>query len=321
MAITIVFAIGLVSAALPAVAQPSQKFPARPVRIVVGFSAGSATDITARMIGPRLSELWGQPVIVENRPGAGSTVAAAQVAKAAPDGHTLLLVSSALAIGAALNPSLPYDTLKDFRGVAQVGVTTAILATSPAHGIKSVGELIALARAQPGKVFFGSAGAGSGTHLTAERFRMVAGIKTVHVAFKGQPEMLVEILAGRIHYATPSLGPALPLLKDGRLVALAVLDSQRSPLILDVPAITESLPTYERDASHALVAPAGTPRSILDQISGDVARAVAHPDVQRQMLAIGFVPATTTPEQYDQILRSMIETFTNVAKEAGLRPQ
>jgi tripartite-type tricarboxylate transporter receptor subunit TctC len=314
-------AAGIISIAAPDAAYAQQKFPSRPVRIVVPFSPGSATDISARMIAPRLSERWGQPVIVENRSGAGGTLAAAAVAQATPDGHTLLLVSAAFAIGAVLNSSLPYDPLKDFTGVTQIGTTSGLLAASSTLGVKSVKELIALAKERPGKILFGSAGAGSGIHMTAERFKFTAGINTVHVGFKGQPEMLIEIIAGRIHYGFPSLGPALGFIRDGRLVALAVVTAKRTPLLPDVPVLSEVLPGFERDASHALIAPAKTPRPILNQISQDVARVLELPEVKQQMEGMSFEPAPTTPEEYDRILRGLIKTFTRVAQEAGLKPK
>jgi tripartite-type tricarboxylate transporter receptor subunit TctC len=315
--VTAVFAAVVAFAAVPTHAQP--KFPAKPVRIVVGFSPGSATDITARMLGPRLSELWGQPVVVENRAGAGGTLAATVVARAAPDGYTLLLTSAAFAIAAALRTDLPYDSLKDFAGVTQVGFTSGVLTVAPSLGVKSVKELIALGKAQPDKLLFGSAGAGSGIHLTAERFRMAAGIRAVHVGFRGQPEMLIDLAAGRIHYAFPSLGPVMPFIKDGRVLAIAVVTAKRSPLLPDVPAMTEVLPTFERDASHAILAPARTPRPILNQISRDVARVMDLPEVKRQMEAMSFEPAPTTPEEYDRLLRKLIATFIEVGKATGLR--
>jgi tripartite-type tricarboxylate transporter receptor subunit TctC len=306
------------AAAAPAVAQTQQKFPTKPVRIVVGFSAGSATDMTARMLAPKLSELWGQPVIIENRPGAGSTVASTQVAKATPDGHTLMLVSASFAITAVLQKNLTYDPLKDFQGVTQIGSTSAALTVSPTLGVKSVNELIALAKERPGKIIFASTGGGSGIHLTTERFNMVAGIKVVHVAYKGQPEMIVEVVTGRAHYAMPGLGPAMPFIKDGRLLALAVLTPKRSPLLPEVPAMVEILPAFERYAAHALMAPTGTPRPILNQISRDVRRVLDHPDVKQIMENIGFEPAPTTPEESDRIVRNQIETFSEVSKAVGL---
>ncbi len=310
---------GVATIAGPDLAQAQQKYPSKPVRIVVGFSAGSATDITARMLGPRLGEKWGQPVIIENRPGAGGMLAAAIVAKATPDGHTLLLISAAFAIGAVLHTNLPYDPLKDFTGVAQIGASTGALAVAPSLGVKSVQELIALAQERPGKIFFGSAGAGSGIHMTAERFKMLAGIKTVHVAFKGQPEMLIEILAGRIHYGFPGLGPALAMIKDGRLVALAVVTLKRSPQLPDVPTMAEVVPGFERDATHALMAPAGTPRPVLNKVSKDVAGVLDLPEVKQQMHNMSFEPAPTSPEELDRIVRRLIETFSKVVRAAGLR--
>ena len=304
--------------AAPAIAQTQQKFPTKPVRIVVGFSPRSATDITARLIGPKLAEMWGQPVVIENRSGAGSTLASTMVAQATPDGHTLLMVSTSFAITAVLQKNLPYDALRDFRGISQIGSTTGALVVSPSLGVKSAKEFIALAQERPGKILFGSAGAGSGLHMSTERFNMAAGIKGVHVGFKGQPEMLVEIVTGRVHYGFPGLGSAMPFIKDGRLVPLAVNTPRRSPVLPDVPALVEILPGFERDAAHALMAPARTPRPIVHQISKDVARVLDMPDVKERMHAISFDPAPTAPEEYDAIVRKQLEVFTKVAKAAGL---
>jgi len=218
-----------------------------------------------------------------------------------------------------LHKDLPYDPLRDFVAATQIGSSTGILAVSPALGAKSVKELIVLARERPGRILFGSAGAGSGIHLTAERFKMLAGIPTVHVGFKGQPEMLLEIMAGRIHYGFPSLGPSLGMIRDGRLIALAVVTPKRSPLLPDVPVMAEILPGFERDATQGLLAPAGTPRAILDQISRDVARVLELPEVKQQMAAINFDPAPTSPEEYDRMIRGMIATFSKVVVAAGLR--
>jgi tripartite-type tricarboxylate transporter receptor subunit TctC len=313
--LTLVMVVGSATA----LAQAQPKYPTKPVRIVVGFSAGSATDITARMVAPGLSTLWKQAVVIDNRPGAGGSVGYAQVAKATPDGHTLALISTSFPIGAVLHKDLPYDALKDFAAVTQIGSSTGILAVSPALGAKSVKELIALAKERPGKILFGSAGAGSGIHLTAERFKMLTGIPTVHVGFKGQPEMLLEIMAGRIQYGFPSLGPSLGMVRDGRLLALAVVTPKRSPLLPDVPTMLELLPGFERDATQGLLAPAATPRYVLNQISRDVARVLELPDVKQQMASINFDPAPTTPEEYDRMIRGMIATFSKVVVAAGLR--
>jgi tripartite-type tricarboxylate transporter receptor subunit TctC len=308
-------------AAAPDLAQAQQNYPSRPVRFVVGFSPGSATDITARMVGPRLAEMWGQPVVIDNRPGAGGAIATTAVSRAAPDGYTLALISASFAIGAVLHRDLPYDPLKDFVGVTQIGTTSGVLAVTPSLPVKSVKDLIALAKERPGKILFGSAGAGSGIHISAERFRMVAGINTVHIGFKGQPEMLLEIIAGRVHYGMPGLGPSMGMIKDGRIRALAVVTKNRSPLLPDVPVLSEVLPGFERDATHGLLAPAGTPRRILNKISKDVATVLELPEIKQMMVAMTFEPGPTTPEEYDRIIRNMIGVFSKVVVAAGLRPK
>ena len=308
--------------ALPACAQSAvatSVWPVRPVRLIVGFSAGSATDITARLIAPKLAELWGQPVVIENRTGAGSSIASAMAAQATPDGYTILLISASFAINAVLRSNAGYDPLRDFASVAQIGYSTGVLVVTPTLGVKSIKELIAVANERPGKLLYGSAGAGSGIHFTAERFRMSAGIRATHVAFKGQPEMLIEILAGRIHYGVPGLGPALGMIRDGRLLALATVMPKRSPLLPDVPAMIEILPTFRRDAAHALMAPAKTPRPVINKISKDLARVLDLPETKKQMEAIDFMPAPSTPEEFDKTLRGMLVTFDEVARAAGLK--
>jgi tripartite-type tricarboxylate transporter receptor subunit TctC len=297
----------------------SQKWPERPVRIIIGFSPGSSTDFTARTIGPRLSELWGQPVIYENRSGAGGSLANATVAKATPDGYTLSMISSSFAVNYVLAAQAPYDPIKEFVAVTQVGYPTSVLATSPSLGIKTVKELIAMAHARPGKFFFGTTGAGSGTHMTTTRFNMAAGIKPQHVAFKGQPELLIEIVTGRVHFGIPGLGPSLPMIKDNRLVPLAVVTPKRAPQLPDVPAMIEVLPTFERDATHGLMAPAGTPRPIREKIAQDVARVLEIPEVKKQFEQISFFPAPMPPDEYQKLIVGLLANFERVAREAGLK--
>jgi tripartite-type tricarboxylate transporter receptor subunit TctC len=269
------------------------------------------------MFGAKLADMWGQPVVIENRSGAGSTLASAAVAQATPDGHTLLVVSASFAITAVLQgKNLPYDALRDFRAVSQFGSTTGALVVPPSLGVKTVKELIALAKEK--KLLFGSAGAGSGLHMSTERFNLAAGIKTTHVGFNGQPEMNVEIVTGRVHYGFPSLGTSMLFIKDGRLRPLAVNTPKRSPHLPDVPAMIEVLPNFERDAAHALLAPAKTPTAIVQKVSKDIARVAEMPDIKERMAAISFDLAPTTPEEYDKAVRKQIEVFTQVAKAAGL---
>ncbi len=297
----------------------AQNWPERPVRIVIGFSPGSSTDFTARTIGPKLSELWKQPVVYENRSGAGGSLANAMVAKATPDGYTLSMISSSFAVNAVLSVQAPYDPVKEFVAVAQVGYPTSVVTTSPSLGIRSIKELIAMAHSRPGKFFYGTTGAGSGTHMTTTRFNMAAGIKPQHVAFKGQPELLIEILTGRVHFGIPGLGPALPMIRDGKLVPLAVVTTKRAPQLPDVPAVIEILPTFERDATHGLMAPAGTPRPVLEKISRDLARVLEMPDVRKQFEMISFFPAHVPPEEYQKVILGLLVNFERVAREAGLR--
>ena len=311
---------GIAVAALPGFAQAQQNFPSKPIRLVVGLPAGSQPDILARMIGQKMSEGWGRPVVVDNRPGGGGTLAAGTVAKATPDGHTLLLAGGNFAISAALQPSLSYDPFKDFAGITQIGFPTAVLVAAPALGVKSVKDLIALAKAQPGKIIFGSPPVGGGSHLSGARFNLTAGIKVVTVAFKGGPEATIEVLAGRTHYSIVVLVAALPFINDGKLLVLAVLTPQRSPVLPDVPTLAETIPDFKRpDTSIGLLSPAGTPRPILNQISKEVARIVDFPDIKERLQAVGFIPAPTTPEEYAKILRGQIQTLSRVVRDAGLR--
>jgi tripartite-type tricarboxylate transporter receptor subunit TctC len=317
-ATTILIALGLACAA-PASTQAQPRYPAKPVRLVVAFTPGGTPDMLARLVTPRISENWKQPVIIENRPGASGTIGAAIVARAPADGYTLLAISPSFAITAALQPNLPYDPLKDFVGVAQFGFSTSMLVVAPGLGVKSVKELIALAQAQPGKLLFGSAGAGTATHINGERFRLAAGIKAQHVGFKGQPEFLIEIVAGRIHFGVVGIGLSLVLVKDGKLVPLAVVMPQRSPVLPDVPAAPEVLPGWTRNGSQAWLAPAGTPRAVLNQINKEVGRALAIPEVRQRLESYDYQVVTGTPEEVDKSIRADIEIFTKVVKDAGLR--
>ena len=302
----------------PGVLQAQQKFPSKPVRLVTAFTPGGTTDILARLITPGMSEAWGQPVVLEARPGASGTLAAAIVSKAAPDGHTLLATSAAFAITAVANPNLSYDPLKDFVGIAEIGYGTTVLVVAPSLGVKSVKEMIAHANARGKPLLFGSVGALSSTHLNAERFRLAAGIKAQHVGFKGQSEFVIEIVAERIHFGTPGLMVALSFIRDGKLVPLVVASAQRAPQLPDVPAAPEVLPGWGRDGSQAWLAPAGTPRAIRQQISREVARNLALPEVRERLQNLGFQAAPTTPEEHDKSLRADIVLFSRIVKEAGL---
>jgi tripartite-type tricarboxylate transporter receptor subunit TctC len=317
-AIAAVTAIAL--AAAPALGQVARNYPSKPIRLVASTTAGSQPDLVARMIGHKLSEHWGQAVVIDNRPGAGGTLAAGMVARAAPDGHTLLYALPNFAISSVLQPALPYDPLKSFSGATQIGISTNVLVASPALGVKSVKELIALAKAQPGRLIFASSAAGSASHLTGARFNLLAGVKVVQVAFKGGPDAAIEVLAGRASYHVGTMGVALPFIREGKLVALAVTSPQRAPVLPDVPALAETLPEFKRpETSHGLLAPAATPRSILIQVSREIARIFDLPDVKERLQGIGYVTAPTSPEEYDRILRAQIQALYTLVRDAGLR--
>ena len=298
----------------------SQKYPTKPIRMIVQFTAGSQADLFARMIAPKMAENWRQQVVVDNRPGAGGIVAGSIIAGAAPDGYTLMLTSSAYAVSAAIYSKLPYDPLKDIDVIAKFASGPLVLVVAPALGVKSVKELIALAKQKPGQISFGSAGIGSGTHMGGEQFKFVAGINVVHVPYRGTPEALIDTMTGRIQYWFSPLGPALPFVTDKRLLALAVSTAQRSPLFPDVPTVAEvALPGFDYDTWYGLFAPAKTPRPVVNQLNQELARIVSLADVKERMQLQGAIIKTTTPEEFAALLRADIATFKKVATAANIR--
>ncbi len=297
----------------------TQTFPTKPMRIIVPFSPGGGTDTMARLLAQKMTEHWGQAVLVENRAGAAGAIGTALAAKATPDGYTLLVSSPSFVIAAALYANLPYDTLKDFVGVSQIGTSTSVLLVTPSLGIKSVKDFVEYGRARPGKIFFSSAGAGTSTHLSGERFRLAANFKAVHVGFKGSSDGLLEVVAGRVHYMVTGMIPSMPHIKDGRLIAMAVATATRSAQLPDVPTLAETFPGYKRDGSHMLLAPAGTPRPIINQISREARRILELPDVKERMKNFDYNLSPSTPEELDKILRADIATFAEVVRLAGLR--
>ena len=318
----IVVAVSVGCGAVMAAAQAQQKYPSKPVRLVISTTAGGQPDMIVRMLGLKMSESWGQAVVIDNRPGGSGTLAAAPVANATPDGHTLLYTLPNFTISAAMQPSLPYDPLKDFAGASQIGMSTNVLVTSPALGVKSVNDLVALAKAQPGKLIHASSATGSASHLTGARLNYITGIKVVNVAFKGGPDATIEILAGRASFHVGTMGVCLPFIKEGKLVALGVTTPQRAPVLPDVPTLGEVLPEFKRpETTHGLVAPAGTPRPIIGELNKQIARILALPDVKERLQNISYVISTSTPEEYDKILRSQIEGLTSLVRDAGLKPK
>jgi tripartite-type tricarboxylate transporter receptor subunit TctC len=309
----------LTMSAAPAFA--AQTYPANPVRMVVPFTPGSASDILARLIGPKLLESWGEQIVVDNRPSAGGTVAGSIVAGAAPDGYTMMLTSSGFAGSAALYDKLPYDSVKDFSGVTQVVSTPLVLVVAPSLGIKSVKELIALAQQKPGQLNFSSSGIGSGTHYAGELFKLAAGINTVHVPYRGTPEAINDVISGRIQYMTAPVLPAISLIKNSRLLVLGVTTRERMALLPDVPTIAEAaVPGFEYDGWYGIFAPSKTPRAIIDKVSKEVGRILRLPDVVERIVNTGAVPKPSTPQEFDKLVREEIVMRGKIFKASGAKP-
>ncbi len=318
--IAIILTLGIHGAAHAA--EPQERFPNKPIRILVGFSAGSQVDVIARMVARKMNETWGQPVIVDNRTGAGSTVANAILVKAVPDGHTLVFNTVAHAINATLYPTLPYDTLRDFSGVSQVSSIPLVVVISPSQGVKSVKELIAFARGKPAQLNYASAGVGSGAHIAAEMFNLAGGLKVTHIPYKGTVEALVDTTTARTHYFFSPLGSALGFVRDKRLLALAVTTAKRAPLLPDVPTLAEAaLPDFEYDHWYGFFAPAKTPRPVVAQLSQTVARILELPDIKEQLANEGASPKPSAPEAFDKFVRAEVEKLGKVIKAAQMKAE
>jgi tripartite-type tricarboxylate transporter receptor subunit TctC len=312
--------VAVVSAVTPVAAQDSN-YPNRPIRVIVPFTAGSGTDLLARMYGPKLAEAWGQQVVIDNRGGAGSTIGTAIVAGATPDGYTLLLNSSAFAGSASIYPKLPYDPHKDFAPISLIAANPLLLVVAPSLGAKSVNDLVAMAKSQPGKLTFASAGIGSGTHYGGELFAQTANIKVVHVPYKGTPETITETISGRIHYAVPPILAALPMVRDARLIALGVTSPERSMLLPDVPTVGEAgVPGYKYEGWFGFLAPAKTPAPVLEKIGREIGRIAQSKDIKDKIAAMGGRSWHSTPAELEDLIRTEIETRGKVFKKAGVKP-
>jgi tripartite-type tricarboxylate transporter receptor subunit TctC len=300
----------------------AQEYPTKPVKIVVPFTAGSATDILARTIGQKLGETWGQTVVVENRTGAGGTIGANAVAKSPPDGATLMVHSSGHAANPFIYATLPYDTLKDFVAVAPLAGQPNVLVVSPASGYKTMADLLADAKKRPGAINFASAGIGSGTHFNAEKFRLAAGIDVLHVPYKGTPEAMTETMTGRVQYFFSPISAALPQVREGKLLALAVSSAKRSSLLPDVPTVAEAgLAGFEYNLWVGVFAPAGTPADVVDKIGRSVNRALGEADVKERMTKLGAEAMSMTPAEFDRFVRAEMDDAGKIVKAAAIKPQ
>lgn len=324
---TITVIAGALAAALtlPALAQktdPAANFPSRPIRIVVGFTPGGQPDIYARFIQPKLGEALRQQVVVDNRPGAGGIIGSQIVVDATPDGHTLLSVSSAHVTSPAVRAKMPYDTVKDLAGITLTANATYVLAATPSLNLKSVQDLIALAKAKPGQINFSSAGSGSGTHFAGEMFKQSANIDVVHIPFKGIPESLTDVISGRVQFTMAPIASSVSLIKEGRLRALGVSSKKRSSLYPELPTIAEQgITGFEWDSWGGLLAPAKTPRAVINKLNREVVKILAQPDIIEKLRALGAEPNPTTPEEMDAYVARQLKTAMQLAKKAGVEPQ
>ena len=297
-------------------------YPDKPIRFIVPFTAGSGTDLIARTVGEAMSRSLKQPIVVENRPGAGGTLGAAQVAKSAPDGYTLLIHSAGHVANPAIYPNLPYDTLADFAAVTTLASLPNVLVVAPSKGYRNVQDLVDQARARPGALNFATAGHGSATHMNTEIFRLSAKFEATHVPFKGTPEALTETSTGRVDFFFAPLSPAIPLMKDGRLKALAVGTLQRSPLLPDVPTTTEAgFAQSDYVFWVGLFAPAGTPRPVVERLYNEAVKALALPEVRDKLTLLGAEPVAMTPSTFDEFLRVETRRAADVVRRAGIKLQ
>ena len=301
----------------------AESYPSRPIRMIVPFTPGSATDIIARIITPKLAETWGRPVVVDNRPSAGGIVAFKIVAEALPDGHTLTTTGSNYAGAAALYAGkLPYDPVKDFAGVTQLASTPLILVVAPSLGAKSVKDLIALARSKPGQFNFGSTGLGSGPHYGAELFNLAADVKAVHVPYRGSPEAMTDIMAGRVHYMLSPVLSAVPLVRSGRLLALGVTTAQRASGVPEVPTIAEAGSAVSNTRAGTVCSRRARRRARSSDNSRPKSRVSLKRPTRRNASRVKVrTRRSSTPEEFDKLVREEIVTRIKVWKAAGVKPE
>jgi len=302
--------------------EPASAFPNRPIRIVVGFTPGGQPDITARAISVKLAERVGQPVVIDNRPGAGGTIGSRIVAEAAPDGHTLLSVSSAHAIQPAVYAKLPYDTRRDFAGITTTLTANYMLVVPASLPVKSVQDLLTMARAKPGQLNFASAGSGSGTHFAAELLKSSAQLDVAHVPYKGIGPALIDTVAGRVQFFLTPPATLGTLVKDGKLRGLGVTGAKRTRAYSDVPTIAEAgLPGFRWETWVGMLAPAKTPRAIVQKLNREITAILRMPDVESRFVEMGAEPAPSTPAEFDKLVASEITRVGELARKAGITPQ
>ncbi len=320
---TLMFCACLGAAIVAAGAMAAESpFPVRPIRIIVPQSPGASTDITARLVAQGLSEAFRQPVIVDNRPGSSGIAGTELVARAAPDGYTLMVVASSFSINPALGRKLPYDSIRDFTTVAQLSKFPNMLAAHPSTPVKTLQDVIALAKAKPGQITYASAGVATGTHMTAELLRYMTRIELLHVPYKGGGPAMTAAMGGQTQLVIGTSVGLLPHTRSGKLRAIAVTSARRSAAAPDIPTFAESgVPGYEHEPWNGMFAPAGIPKPVLANVNAEVARVLRSPDVKKVLEGDGADIVGSTPEQFGAVLKAEIEKWTKVAKAAGIKAE
>jgi tripartite-type tricarboxylate transporter receptor subunit TctC len=301
----------------------AQNYPSRPIRIIAQFQPGTSTDILARVVAQKLTESFGQQVVVDNRPGAGSIVGTEIGARAAPDGYTLTMgVSSAFGINPTLYSKLPYDAIRDFAPITNIALTPQTLVTSPANPVKNVKDLVAAAKAKPGAINFASLGSGSTSHLTMEMFRSTAGIQLNHIPYKGSPAAHADVMTGQVQIMFDAIPAVLPHIKSGKLRGLGIGSKTRSPLAPEVPTIAESgYPGFEAVGWIGIVAPAKTPAPILDKLNTEIVRVLSQPDVKERLNTLAFQPLPGTRAEFGEFIKAEIAKWGKVVRESGAKAE
>ena len=300
----------------------AQSYPAKSIRMIVAFAPGGSLDRAARIVAPKLGEGMGQQVVIDNRPGAGGNLAAELAAKSPPDGYTLFLTGIGIVVNVSLYRTLGYDPLRDFAPITQLGSAHNVLVTHPSLPVRSVRELIALAKKMPGKIDFVSSGNGTSGHLAMELLESLAGIQLTHIPYKSIAQAQADLIAGQVPLFFPTIPGALPFIRSGRVIALGVSGSRRAPVLAEIPTVAEAgVPGYEASAWYPLLAPAGTPRPIIDRLQSQVAAVLQAPEMKKVLEGEGIEPAGTTPEQLAAHMRAELNKWARVVKSAGIQAQ
>jgi tripartite-type tricarboxylate transporter receptor subunit TctC len=310
---------GMTMAVFAGMTVHAQSYPAKPIKIVVPYTPGGFNDTLGRTLAAKFTQDWGQPAIVENKPGANTLIGSDYVAKSAPDGYTLLVVAFPFAVTPSLIKSMPYDTVKDFAPVALAAQSPNLLVVNPALPVKSVADLIAMAKAKPDSMSYGSTGNGSSNHISMELFKSLAGVRIVHIPYKGSAPAVADLLGGQIQVMFDNAPNVLPQVKAGRLRALAQTGATRSPIAPDLPTLVEAgVAGYELTVWFGLVAPAGTPREVIQKLNAEVLKILAMPDVRERFLTQGVEPLGSTPEQFGEHIRAQMAKWDKVVRDAGV---